>query len=350
MDIVLDSNIFRGDILLRSKDFDILIDYLNKTSSALIMPQIIFDEISGLYSRVLKDRIADLSKAANNITLILTEDDTSFNPREIDIEAETEKYKEFIKNKFKISDRHILPYKNDYLPELANRAIARQKPSGDKGQGFRDTLIWLTIRDYTVRCHEKQITLISSNTDDFANQDKIALHESLQKECDKLGIRINYFKTLKDFIENHSIKIDFITYDWLTENLDHFAVTDQVLEDINRRTKSSITSWFQKETGEECTGHYRALGIHPYNDKDLFVYEMVDNKLIVNVTVTAEIEIEFEYYKKERVQHWNYDANEYYHERQPSIAIKYLEVELYVAITVENGEIIDTELSDWDHW
>lgn len=350
MDIVLDSNIFRGDILLRSKDFEILNDYLDKTSSGLLIPQIVFDEISGLYSRVLKDRIADFSKAANNITLTLTEEDTSFKPREIDVEAETEKYKEFIKSKFKIKDRHILPYKNDYLTEIASRAIARQKPSGDKGQGFRDTLIWLTIRDYAVKCHERQITLISNNTEDFANQDKTALHESLQEECDKLGIRVNFFKSVKDFIENHSVKIDFITYDWLAENLDNDAIGDMVLDDINGRTKSSITSWFQKETGEECTGHYRGLGAHPYNDKDLFVYEMVDNKLIVNVTVAAEIEIEFEYYKEERIRHWDYDDYEYYHERHPSTMVKYLDAELYVAITVENGEVVDTELSDWDHW
>ena len=49
MDVILDSNIFRSDILLRSKDFDILMDYLSKTDYRLIMPQVILDEIKGLY-------------------------------------------------------------------------------------------------------------------------------------------------------------------------------------------------------------------------------------------------------------------------------------------------------------
>src|ERR1035438_3442238 len=67
MDIVLDSNIFRADILLRSKEFDILLDYLDKTGSLFVMPQIILDEIKGLYKRTLIERLSELKKASNNI-------------------------------------------------------------------------------------------------------------------------------------------------------------------------------------------------------------------------------------------------------------------------------------------
>jgi hypothetical protein len=49
MDIVLDSNIFCSDIPLRSKEIDVVLNYLEKTESAIVMPQIILDEITGLY-------------------------------------------------------------------------------------------------------------------------------------------------------------------------------------------------------------------------------------------------------------------------------------------------------------
>lgn len=350
MDIVLDSNIFRGDILLRSKDFEILLDYLDKTSSSLLFPQIILDEIAGIYARVLKDRVADLNKAVNNINLTLTDEDPSCKLKEIDIPGEVNKYKAFIKTKLKFNDRYFLPYNNDYLPEIVSRAINRLRPCGEKGQGFRDALIWLTIKDYTMKCHEKQITFISNNTEDFANSEKNSLHESLSDECNELGIRINYFKSVKEFIENHSTKIDFINYDWISENLDNDVIGEMVLDQINGRTKSSITSWFQKKTGDECTGHYKALSCNLYSEKDLFVYEMVDNTLVVNVTVVAEIEIEFEYYNAERVRQWEIDDFHYYHERSASSRVEYLDSELYVTITLENGEVVDTDLSDWDHW
>ena len=84
----------------------------------------------------------------------------------------------------------------------SHRAITHQKPSGEDGQGFRDTLIWLTIKDYCKNCHEKQITFISNNDKDFGNADKTNLHESLDNECKELSIRINYCRNLESLLKS----------------------------------------------------------------------------------------------------------------------------------------------------
>lgn len=231
MDVILDSNIFRADVPLRSKEFDVLMDYLKKTGSSIIVPQIILDEIEGLYKRALKNRITSFEKNLNNINLILIDSTEHIEKHNIDIEKETKRYLEYVKKKLKID--YIIPYNNEYLPIISQRGIDRKKPAGEDGQGFRDTLIWLTIKDYASRCHEKQITFISVNTDDFASSDKSRLHDSLQVECSEMGIRINYFKTLKEFIENHSVKIDFITYNWIAKNLNYDDVAQAIIEYLN---------------------------------------------------------------------------------------------------------------------
>jgi len=125
-----------------------------------------------------------------------------------------------------LSDKYLIAYNNDFLPEIAHRAINRQKPAGENGQGFRDTLIWLTIKDYCKKCHEKQITFISNNTDDFSNKAKDNLHETLNAECLADNIKINCFKSIKDFIEIHSTKIKFITNDWVSSILDYSTLND----------------------------------------------------------------------------------------------------------------------------
>lgn len=55
MDIILDSNIFKRDLKLKDKNFEILNDYLAKTNSSLILPKIVFEEIKNLYKKTLKD-------------------------------------------------------------------------------------------------------------------------------------------------------------------------------------------------------------------------------------------------------------------------------------------------------
>jgi hypothetical protein len=339
MDIVLDSNIFRGDITLRSKEFDILLDYLSKTSSSVIVPQIIFDEIKGLYARTLGERTTELQKVSNNINLLMIDKSKYVPQYDFDCEKETLDYEKFVKNRLLIKDRNIIPYNNDYLPIISSRAINRIKPAGEKGQGFRDTLIWLTIKNYCSTCHEKQIAFISSNTDDFATSDKLNLHESLIAECDELKIKINYFKNLKEFIELHSIKIDFITYDWIAENLDDSDIQQLVKDDLNGSEKRSIISRIQSETGSECEG-YRVDYVEFYDYDDMFVYEMSDNRLIVNLTMKANIGFEFDLRYHD---FWNSDY-EYHH----SSTNETLKANVSVAITLQDKEIVDIDLSEID--
>jgi hypothetical protein len=345
MDVILDSNIYRADILLRSKEFDVLLDYLSKTQSKLILPEVILDEIRGLYSRTLRERIHDLKKASNNINLTLSDAEYNIKLPEIDIDEQTVKYEAFLRKRLKIRDNQILPYNNEYLPEISNRAIKRQKPSGDKGQGFRDTLIWLTLKDYCKKCHEKQITFVSINTDDFANSNKDALHESLIEECTQQKIKVNYFKSLKEFIENHSNKIDFINDDWVSENLDSYSIKELALEDLNNRENRNISSWFQRETGFACDA-YEVKEIQPYSTDSPVVYEMADNRLIVNVTINVELVVRFEFIQEEEV--WDSFENHSDYERRLRSVNKTMPGYLYVAITLENDEISETELTGFD--
>src|SRR5690606_29147748 len=105
----------------------------------------------------------------------------------------------------------------------------RTKPCGDDGQGFRDALIWLTTIEYAKSCHEKQVIFISLNTSDFANSNN-ELHESLQEECEKENTRINYFKTIKDFILQHSTKTEHITLDWISDHVDLEEVAEHLCD------------------------------------------------------------------------------------------------------------------------
>lgn len=336
MDVILDSNIFRADVPLRSKEFDVLMDYLKKTGSSVIVPQIILDEIEGLYKRALKDRISSFEKNVNNINLILIDPSEHIVKHTIDIQKETKRYLAYVKKKLNIN--LIIPYNNEYLPVISQRAIDRIKPAGEDGQGFRDTLIWLTIKDYASKCHEKQVTFISVNTDDFASSDKSKLHDSLQEECNEMGIRINYFKTLKEFIENHSVKIDFITYDWIAKNLNYDDVAKAIVEYLNATERRSIISWMEHEVNEECVG-YNAISFESFADTDLSVYEMSDNRLIINLTLEGYSQIEFIVRSE---GYWNdeYDYFDQTVEMSTTIIVD-------ITITLVDNKIFDFEVQDF---
>ena len=101
MDIVLDSNIFRGDFLLRSKDFEVLMDFLAKTRSAVVMPKNMIRNKRS-YSRALKERLLTHNNAVGNINLALTNNAKHLTKFELDVPGEVQAYESFLKGKLAI--------------------------------------------------------------------------------------------------------------------------------------------------------------------------------------------------------------------------------------------------------
>ena len=109
MDIVLDTNILRSDFLFRSKDFEILKDYLVKTESNFIIPEVVLQEIKGLYKRTLNERITEFNINVKNLNLIISDTSLHYDSSSLNIEKETEKYMPFLKETLKLTKKKIIP-------------------------------------------------------------------------------------------------------------------------------------------------------------------------------------------------------------------------------------------------
>ena len=64
MDIVLDTNIIVQENFFRSKKFEVLVDYLKKTNSRIVLPQIVKEESISIYQ---KDITSQLKKATREL-------------------------------------------------------------------------------------------------------------------------------------------------------------------------------------------------------------------------------------------------------------------------------------------
>ena len=333
MDIVLDTNIFRNDLSFRSKDFEILLDYLKKTDSSIILPQVIFDELIGLYKRTLTKRVEEHNKTSRNLALALPHTVKENQSVEIDIDKEVINYKEYVNNKLNLSPRCILPYQNEFMTEIVSRSIERRKPSCGDGKGFRDTLIWLTILDYCSKSYGKQIIFISDNSKDFSTNEKIGLHPFLKQECVESSVNINYYSSIKEFVEQHSIKINFINDDWLSENIDFKSAEDLLRYELERSTYK-VSNAIYRETRLDCEERYEVNNVILIELSDYFIYEKLDNKLIVYLTVYFSANVAFEIFE-------SYEDDYFHTHRNVD-----LQVAAYLELTIENKEITEYNIDD----
>jgi rRNA-processing protein FCF1 len=303
MNIIIDTNIFRRDLKIKDRNFDILLDYLAKTNSKIIIPQIVLEEIKGLYKRLLLERTQDFKKAYEKLksSLVITELNEI---KSIPIENEIESYLSFLKERIGFSDDKVILYKNEYLPELVNRAISRKKPLDGKGQQFRDGLLWLSMLDYANSLDDKRIIFISDNPTDFAEKNQNLLNTQLRNEAKEKGIEIVYFKTLSDFAKEHASKVDFISDEWIKDNIDN-SILERIFNDIiDSVDEDEIISnlYLDLERNESLTGHINPTDYIGSNILEYYVYEMSDGTLLLNLEVEFEKEYECEierYYERD---------------------------------------------------
>lgn len=365
MDVIIDANIIRRDLKLSDKGFEILTDYLVKTNSKLILPTIVVEEIKGLYKRALKERFEEYSKSVDKLKSTLLFIEMPSTPK-IDIDADAEKYLDFLHQKLGTDSTNIIPYKNEYLPELVSRAINRRKPLDEKGQQFRDGLLWLSLLDYAENTPEKTVAFISDNPSDFCEKGSGELSKELVAEALSKGITIKFYRTLNDFAKQHASVIDFINKEWISTNLNFDVMEKMFLEILGKKEEEKIINNTDLDSNEETTGYNSWTGYAKSWFEDFFVYEKTDGTILLNLELEIETEFEieiersinrdtsrYEYVWKtdpltgepememEYIIDYDYDHENDYKHVHPIFRARFI-------IPIKDGKIVSYDLKDWD--
>ncbi len=356
MNVVLDTNILREDLPMKSTKFNILFDYIKKTNSKVIMPKIVYQEIAAVYKREIIDRLQEFRKAKGALKGVLV--DASIQDFKIVIANEVKKYLAFLKKKLGISDNDIIPYEDDYLKEVVERAIRRTKPFSERGEGFRDALLWLTILDIARTTDQKILIFISSNVKHFAS--KGCLHYTLFKEAEDEGLTIKYYNSISHFIKDHASKIDYITYEWLVSAIDLDIIDKEVIDTLKSKGEHQLLEWAKLED-KKTTGYVNPISSFMDID-EFYVYEMMNGSLYVEALYNGEVEVEFEVEEEieEKIldYEYDYDVIEHDFELQPVFRSRsktetttkcfYPEIRVTIGITIEDREAKGFEILDWD--
>ena len=128
----------------------------------------------------------------------------------------------------------ILAYPSASPRELAQRSIRLQPPFKDKDRGLRDTLIWLTVKEYLQKkAVTKQKVILVTDDGAFWNQDKTSLHELLQQELENANISpelVILQRTLQSVIDTF-ISDNLSEADWVKVAIEGGGIKDFTASD-----------------------------------------------------------------------------------------------------------------------
>lgn len=333
MDIIIDTNILRQDHLLRSPKFQVILDYLQKTNSHLIIPSVVKQEIIAIFRR----QLVELVNQARNVATKIDNwcyDNTPRTDFHINIDGEVSTYESFLNNLTQGGGALELPHQDKFLDEVIRRQINRTKPANEKGEEFRDIVIWLSIKEF-LRQSKREAAFISQNTKQFAVKDSRELHPDLAAELSVENLRLRYFCSLDEFIHQHSSKVDFITQEWIKQ-----AISQADIESVSSRViESSERSWerYADQKGVDWTGYIGVVGFTDIEINDFYVYELSGDDFYLHGSYYGEVEVEMELEESHRGLG-----------RRVEVRVATVEVLLEVECKIHNREIKDLKLESWD--
>lgn len=161
--VALDTNILVQDFWLDSPHSKVFLEELNVIPATLHIPEIVIDETVNKYREFLTEKIEEQKKISIDIARLTRRE---VEKKKVDIEQITKEYKAYLEKKLQSANVQILPYPKIEHRDVVQRILERRRPFKKGDSGYRDFLIWETIKRLELWGTE-EIVFITNNTKDF---------------------------------------------------------------------------------------------------------------------------------------------------------------------------------------
>jgi hypothetical protein len=196
MDVVLDSNAYLADPRMEGVAFHSLFDYLKKTTSQLILPKVVLDEVVSRYPENLQSCIDQATPKLEKLRSAVLVAKVAELPV-IDVRREAMRLKARLsKPSPKIKVTILNNYGDVSMDEVVRRGVQRVPPS-KKGEELRDVILWLMVLAY-VKASKTPTAFVSSDGH-FRNEN--ALHPFLAQEIRDSTAPLHFYVSIDDFIK-----------------------------------------------------------------------------------------------------------------------------------------------------
>ena len=242
--IIPDTNALYADKFLEGPLVDTILAAESHTDIRLVIPAVVVDELRNQVEEDLDAVIKSTDKARRDyaelrgvasylVDLYLYPDHRK---------AVLDRFEQRVEQLDK--EGRILKYPATSAKELAHRSIKEIPPFQNNDRGMRDTLIWLTLKNYAV--HRKsaglQITLVTKDRA-FLDKDDKALNEGLAEELKSIGIAhasVSVRENLRNVIDTFVVE-KLLHAEWVSVAIEGGQIDD--FTSASDTVSLRITDW-----------------------------------------------------------------------------------------------------------
>ena len=194
--IIIDTNVIHFDFKLSKARIVSLCNTATILGHKIYIPEIVIDEVVKQYNEIVKEHINSFNKALKKLSELSS---YPIIQTSIDGQKIVSNYRNELGNRIKQLGIGIIPYPNTAHKVMVARELERKKPFKDSTKGYRDALIWDSVKEHTQKNAPRcGIIFLTENSKDFAAKDKKNLHADLIADCTFQGIPSTSIKLITD--------------------------------------------------------------------------------------------------------------------------------------------------------
>lgn len=358
MKVVLDTNIIFSDFHLKGAKIKGLCESVKFTGDSVYIPAIVVDESINKYREKIQECKSKIDKSISDFKR-LTGKDIKDNPISDEfISKETDEYATLFKKQLQNLDIKIIPYPPVSHQELVKRDLARKRPFQESGKGYRDALIWESVKSIC----EKQTSLfdtpktifVNKNHKDFCTEG--LLHPDLKEDLIDNGINEAYVRIVEDidvFVKEYIKPKQKFLKDILDKlNVDkEFGQISLSVEIENRITKYLLYREFDYEESP-FRQEFENPSVASIDDLSFIVTDVrqiSEDEILVEINVNVDCEFDFYIFKSDAIcmdedelpYIWNDDWNKHYMAASDTTSV---ELNMSLIVDTSFNEILSDDI------
>jgi predicted nucleic acid-binding protein len=268
--LFVDSNILFKDYFFETKSNKKLLQYCENELITIYISEIVKLELRRQFEKEIEAKNALIRKVnedCKRLRIFNTYNEASLS-KQLDI------FDRFYNTLTSLENFHILPYKNDFLPDIVDRAINRKKPFTEEKTELKDAIIWKTYADYVETHNLEDCILLTNNTTDFAKGgDKLSIHPDLLKDTKRFTLINSSFQVIK--VKSNILESPEYQFQSFISQID---VDDKLALFV-------INNYFSKEVSDLV--REKANSLHP---SDIIKQYIIDGQVVSHEVTISECE------------------------------------------------------------
>ena len=383
---IIDTTTTARDVLLENSAWEKVLALSKRDQLRLVVPEVVLLETARHWEREVIER-SELPKAVKRIQERLErlkrlgmDIDYALPPppeiERIDRAAFTEK----LRLRLVSAGAHIAPVPEISVKDVLQRDLDGRRPFQESGKGFRDTLIWETVREVINALDgSAPVYFVSDNVADYWGAD--GLHQDLNADLSRDSAEVKVVRSLPDLLREEPLiaAVASLQVEAPEERLQAYisspedSVEDGLYPSVTEFVTKAVISALENLSGEEIETHNAAswgisftdIGVSAYLENpriagaralrdvvDWHAYETFDETtLLIQASIDVEVEIEGSVHRSDYVEAEQdgvsisgFDPDEYYCDGWVSV-----EARAVYQLRVESGAgVEDIELEGFE--